>query len=118
MRAKHLGSNGLVHRRASLTKQATPARTALAVALLLALGITTPAYATNYVVSDAGDSGPGTLRQAVLDANAATGPHTISFSLPAGSTITLTAGQLALTGPDGTIQGTGRDELTISGNHA
>ncbi len=42
------------------------------------------------------DSGPGSLRQAVLDANSATGPDTILF---AGSVhkITLTGGELAIT---------------------
>ena len=64
-----------------------------------------PVQAMHFVVSNAADSGPATLRQAALDANATPGPHTISFHLPAGSTIRLTSGQIAFTGPDVTIQG-------------
>ena len=43
------------------------------------------------IVSSNADSGPGSLRQALLDANNSSGmPHTIDFQLPAGSqTITL-----------------------------
>jgi hypothetical protein len=92
-------------------------RTALAAAILLALGAATWAQAATFVVTNPGDSGAGTLRQAVLDADASAGPHTISFALPTGSTIGLSSGQLALTGPDVTVQGPGRDALTISGNH-
>jgi len=90
--------------------------TLLAAAVLLALGTVTRAYGTDFVVSDVGDSGPGTLRQAVLDANASEGPHTISFTVPSGSTIALTSGQIAFTGPDVIVSGPGRDLLTISGN--
>src|SRR5688572_29310867 len=38
--------------------------------------------AGTYSVLNNADAGPGSLRQAVLDVNASTGPHTISFSLP------------------------------------
>ena len=38
--------------------------------------------ATTYWVTTTADSGPGSLRQAVLDANATTGPHTINFNIP------------------------------------
>lgn len=89
----------------------------LATAVLLALGIAAPVQAKNFVVCNAGDSGPGTLRQAVLDANARPGPHTISFALPPGRTIRLTSGQIAFTGPNVTIRGPGRDRLIVSGNH-
>jgi hypothetical protein len=117
MRAYSLGSNGLAQRTNPLTVEARLARTALTVALLLALGTATSAQATNFTVSNANDSGPGTLRQAVLDANAANGRANIHFAMPAGSTITLTSGQIALTGPDITMQGPGVNALTISGNH-
>ena len=97
-------------------KSTGPAATVLAGAILLSLAAMS-AGATDFVVSDAGDNGPGTLRQAVLDADGSAGPHTITFALPVGSTITLTSGDIELTGPDMTIRGLGRDALTISGNH-
>src|SRR5262245_37887746 len=37
-------------------------------------------FAADFVVTNASDSGPGTLRQAILDANASLGPDTISFN--------------------------------------
>jgi len=56
-----------------------------------------PAEGAAFVVTTAADSGPGSLRQAVLDANAAPGPDVITFSLPSSpssialwSTITCT----------------------------
>ena len=33
-------------------------------------------------MTNTNDSGPGSLRQAILDANAATGPQTITFDIP------------------------------------
>ncbi|MFN4813456.1 MAG: hypothetical protein ACK5JQ_12790, partial [Bacteroidota bacterium] len=61
------------------------------VAILLLLA---PQYlfATTFTVSSTADSGPGTLRQAITNANADVNtPHTINFSIAAGSTITLAA---------------------------
>ncbi|HSC10663.1 MAG TPA: choice-of-anchor Q domain-containing protein [Rhodanobacteraceae bacterium] len=94
-----------------------PARTALTTALLFALGISASAEAKVFFVTNASDSGPGSLRQSALDANAAGGHHKIMFSLPAGTTIGLTSGEIKFAGPDVTVQGPGRDKLTISGNH-
>ncbi len=38
---------------------------------------------STFVVSNTGDSGPGTFRQAILDSNAATGQsNTIDFDIP------------------------------------
>src|SRR5947209_3606122 len=60
------------------------------------------------------DSGPGSLRQAVLDANAAPGPDTIVFAKSVHK-ITLTSGELAVT--DGvTVAGPGAEKLAVSGN--
>ena len=55
------------------------------IALLFCL-LAVPLSAATFTVTSSNDSGPGTLRQAILDANAAgTGPHTIGFSIaPAG----------------------------------
>ncbi|MBD2409566.1 hypothetical protein FACHB389_09210 [Nostoc calcicola FACHB-389] len=77
---------------------------------------------TDTVVTNTNDSGAGSLRQAVLNANANPGADTITF---AGSVftdatpdiITLTSGQLTIT-DDLTIVGTGASKLTISGNNA
>lgn len=44
-------------------------------------------FATAYTVSSTADSGAGTLRQALIDANANSGPNSITFSV--GGTITI-----------------------------
>ncbi|MEH2025291.1 DUF4347 domain-containing protein [Nostoc sp.] len=77
---------------------------------------------TDTVVTNTNDSGAGSLRQALLNANATAGADTITF---AGSVftdatpdiITLTSGKLTIT-DDVTIVGTGASHLTISGNNA
>jgi CSLREA domain-containing protein len=64
---------------------------------------------------------PGTLRQAIFDANANPGDDTIEFaSSLSGGTIALSAGELALTDTTGvtTITGLGASQLTIDANHA
>ena len=75
-----------------------------------------------FTVYNTSDSGAGSLRQAVLNANALPGADTITF---AGSTftdatipdvITLTSGEIVITGPL-TISGPGANALHISGNH-
>ncbi len=49
------------------------------------------AWASTYTVSSNGDAGPGTLRQAILDANAHPGGDTVKFNLPGpGHTIAIT----------------------------
>lgn len=95
----------------------SPNTSLLTAAVLLGLGIATSAHATIFIVSSTADSGVGTLRQAVFDANATPGPHGIAFYLPLGSTIGLTSGEIEFNGADVTVQGPGRDQLTISGNH-
>src|SRR5262249_45950677 len=63
------------------------------------------------------DTGAGSLRQAVQDANSAAGADVISFNAGLTGTLTLTSGQLHIT-DDLTIQGPGANALTISGNDA
>ncbi len=71
---------------------------------------------SSFTVSNALDSGPGSLRQAVLDANGSAGADTISFARSVKK-ITLTGGELDIS-DDLTIDGPGARKLTISGNHA
>jgi hypothetical protein len=42
----------------------------------------TEARAATFTVTNTGDSGPGSLRQAILDANAAPGADAIAFNIP------------------------------------
>jgi hypothetical protein len=62
--------------------------------IIATLLLLTPQYlfATTFTVTSNADSGPGSLRQAITNANADVNtPHTINFSIAAGSTITLAA---------------------------
>src|SRR5262249_10811771 len=64
-----------------------------------------------FTVNNVNDSGPGSLRQAVLDANATTGPNTITFNISGAGTQTIQPASAlpALTGNvviDGTTQPT------------
>jgi len=73
---------------------------------------------STFLVSNLNDSGPGSLRAAVLAANAHPGADTIRFA-PAASdgTIALTSGQLTIS-DDLTIDGPGQNRLTVSGTNA
>ena len=82
-------------------------------------------FATTFTVTNASDSGVGSLRQAILDANASPGADTIQFNI-AGSgahTVYLFTELPALTGPttlDGTTQPgfAGSPIIELSGNNA
>ncbi|HEV7765788.1 MAG TPA: choice-of-anchor Q domain-containing protein [Thermoanaerobaculia bacterium] len=77
----------------------------------------TIASAATYNVSNLNDSGAGSLRQAVLDANGSGGADTITFQAGLTGTITLTTGEIAVT--EGlTISGPGAALLSVSGNDA
>ncbi|HEV3257264.1 MAG TPA: hypothetical protein VG013_10320, partial [Gemmataceae bacterium] len=70
-----------------------------------------------FTVTNLNDNGPGSLRSAVLAANAHPGPDVIQFAPRLHGTILLTSGELAIT--DGlAIDGPGARQLTVSGNHA
>jgi hypothetical protein len=95
--------------------------------------ITGPADATvtigqnDFVVINTNDAGEGSLRQAVLNANAIIGTDTITFSDGTGGTvnftdasmdtITLTTGQLVISS-NVVVQGTGAQRLSLNGNAA
>ena len=69
-------------------------RHALFCLALLAL-IGRPVFASTFSVTNTNDSGAGSLRQAMLDANAGgAGPHTITFAIPGSGvqTIVLASG--------------------------
>ena len=83
-------------------------RTAAAGGAVLSLGAAlvgpvAPAGAANFTVTTNADSGDGSLRDAVDDANGAAGADTITFA-PGVGTIALTSGEIGIT-----------DELTITG---
>src|SRR5262249_35367033 len=72
---------------------------------------------STFTVLNLADSGAGSLRQALLDANASAGADTITFASKVKGTITLTSGELDITDAL-TIVGPGAKKLTVSGNHA
>jgi hypothetical protein len=91
---------------------------ALAASVLMAVVVlASPAWAATYTVTNNADSGAGSLRQAIIDADTTTGvADTINFKLGSAATITLTSAQLP-TITDGaglTING-GSANITISG---
>ena len=68
-------------------------------------------------VTNTDDSGVGSLRDAIAQANLAPGPNTIDFAPGVVGTILLTSGQIRIDGPL-TIVGPGRDVLAIDGNQS
>ncbi len=62
------------------------------------------------------DQGLGSLRQAILNANAHLGADVISFKSSVTGTIKLTTGQLSITDPV-QINGPGAGLLAVSGNN-
>jgi hypothetical protein len=79
-------------------------------------GLEDRAVPSTFAVLNLADGGEGSLRQAVLDANAYPGADVIDFAPAArDGTIALTGGQLSIT-DDLTIDGPGADRLAVSGN--
>ena len=74
--------------------------------------LSTALPASGQVVSNLGDSGPGTLRQAVLDANLNPGADVITFQPSVTGTILLTTGEIAIT-DSVDIQGPGARSLAV-----
>ncbi|GEM_PF-616619 len=97
-----------------------PAQDALlwSVTLLGAGAAFAPAtQAATFTVSNLNDSGAGSLRQAITDANGTSGADVITFQAGLSGTITLTSGQLSID-DSVDIQGPGAATLTVSGNNA
>lgn len=81
---------------------------------LAAALLATPAGAATYSVTTTNDTGAGSLRQAIIDANANAGLDSITFAAGLSGTITLASDLPAIT--EGVvIQGPGANALTISG---
>ena len=88
----------------------------IAAALVLgasAVGVS-PAVAATYTVVNLDDAGPGSLRQAITDANANAGADTIVFNAGLTGTITL-ASDFPNISDALTISGPGEEALTIDG---
>ena len=82
---------------------------------LLALFAAPGLHAATYTVTTLSDANAGSLRQAILDANANPGPDRIEFALPDGpGTILLRTGVLTIT-DDVTIDGTTQPGMIVSG---
>jgi hypothetical protein len=86
-------------------------------AWLIILFFVSPVSAIDLLVSNNNDTGPGSLRQAIVDNNAAAGGNNILFSNIVTGTITLTSGQLVIS-KNLTIVGPGANVLAVSGNYA
>jgi Ca2+-binding RTX toxin-like protein len=78
-----------------------------------ALGTGATAQAADFTVTNLNDAGTGSLRQAVLDANANPGADRVVFQSALSGTITLTSNVLAVTGPTDFV-GPGADKLGIT----
>lgn len=70
---------------------------------------------TSFAVTNLADSGGGSLRQAILDANANPGADAVVFADGLAGAIPLTTGQLSITDPL-TIDGPGAGRLAVSGS--
>ncbi len=90
-------------------------------ALILAIAAT-GATAATFTVTNTANTGAGSLRQAVLDSNAAAGSDTIVFDASFNSPQTITLASVITinpaTGDSLTITGPGANLLTISGGNA
>jgi parallel beta-helix repeat protein len=80
-------------RRSSITARVLP--------LVAALAVCRHASAATFTVTNTNDSGAGSLRQAILDANGGgAGPHTIAFDVPGSGVQTIT---VSTSLPQGTV---------------
>ena len=54
----------------------------MVVVSLVVIGLPSPVQAATFTVTNTSDGGPGSLHQAILDANANAGTDTIEFNIP------------------------------------
>ena len=85
------------------------------VALLLLAGEARPAYAATFTVTNTSDAAAGSLRQAILDANANLGIDTIAFNIPAATDPGCNAGTGVCTFQPGSVLPTITDPVIIDG---
>jgi len=90
-------------------------RSSLPVLGLASLVTATSAPAATFTVTNLANSGLGSLRQAVLNANAAAGADDVAFAPGLTGTITITSGEIVISDPL-VVHGPGIGVLTISGN--
>src|SRR3954471_7764088 len=89
----------------------------LVAGVLTGLALSAPsAYATTYTVLNTNDAGPGSLRDAIAQANADSSPPAVVL-IPSTVTgvITLSGGQLYIQHAM-SVQGPGAGQLTVSGS--
>jgi hypothetical protein len=91
--------------------------TGAGLSLGMTIGAGAAAEAAVIEVQNLADSGPGSLRQAVLDANATVAADEITFASNLSGTVTLTSGEIVIT-DETSISGPGADRITVSGNDA
>jgi len=85
---------------------------------LSAFCVTSGLQAATYTVTNLNDANAGSLRQAILNANANPGPDRIEFAVAHGAgTITLRTGVLTITG-DVTIDGSTQPGMIVNGRNA
>ena len=73
---------------------------------------------STFIVTNLADNGLGSLRRAILNANANLGADIIQFVSGLTGTILLTSGELAITTDAIDVQGPGAGVITVSGNNA
>ena len=92
-----------IHENRRLTQR--PSKLCKVAALFALFSISTVA-ADTYTVTNTNDSGAGSLRQAIIDANGHSGPDNISFNIPGSGVRTITpAGELPVITSPVTIDG-------------
>ncbi|HEV7508335.1 MAG TPA: Calx-beta domain-containing protein [Thermoanaerobaculia bacterium] len=86
-----------------------------ALTLGMSFGLGAPAEAATFTVTNLNDSGAGSLRQTLLDANHAAGPDVVTFQAGLTGTLILTSGHLRVS-DSVIIQGPGQAVVTVNAN--